>query len=327
MLKKFLFFLLLVAGLTNLTEVKAQDYHLSQFDAAQLYVNPALTGLNFEPTADYRLTGNYRSQWKSIAGKAFSTAFLSFDMPVKRFGLGGYIINNRSGYGNFNSFNLLGSASYKIIYNPESHHNLSVGIQAGLIQKGFSPDMLTFDNQYSYDLGGFEQSFSNGENFSKTNSFNFDANMGIHYSHNNESDKINPFGNFAIYHVTKPDESFTSYKVRTPMRFVFMSGAKINVNHKVKVNPYFLYMYQAKATEITPALQVFYQLKDSISDQVTGGLAYRNKDAFSIHAGFKKGLNTYRISYDVNTSPLNRFSGRGAFELGVVYYLRKKNVQ
>jgi hypothetical protein len=42
----------------------AQDLHFSQFMNSPLTTNPANTG--FIPNADYRIGGNYRSQWTSL---------------------------------------------------------------------------------------------------------------------------------------------------------------------------------------------------------------------------------------------------------------------
>ena len=44
-------------------EYNAQDIHLSQFYASDHLLNPAKMG-DFE--GDFRITGNYRNQWKQI---------------------------------------------------------------------------------------------------------------------------------------------------------------------------------------------------------------------------------------------------------------------
>ncbi len=75
---------------------RAQDAHLSQYDEAYLYLNPALTGMF---NGDYRAGGHYRSQWAAVATKPFVTSMLSYDMPKDRFGVGGYIMNNRAELG------------------------------------------------------------------------------------------------------------------------------------------------------------------------------------------------------------------------------------
>ena len=58
----------------------AQDNHFSQFYAAPMTVNPALTGL-FD--GRYRGIVNYRTQWNSILNTAFVTKGASGDANFK----------------------------------------------------------------------------------------------------------------------------------------------------------------------------------------------------------------------------------------------------
>ncbi len=58
---KYSFILLLTIS------VKAQDFHLSMYDAGPLFLNPALTGV---VDANFRVHAQYRNQWKSVAYKS-----------------------------------------------------------------------------------------------------------------------------------------------------------------------------------------------------------------------------------------------------------------
>src|SRR6185369_15701385 len=89
-----------------ITLVKAQDFHLSMYDAAPLFLNPAMTGL---VEGKMRAHAQYRNQWNSVAYKPFTTALISFDMPKGKWGFGGQVSNMRAGIGNYNVFQLLGS--------------------------------------------------------------------------------------------------------------------------------------------------------------------------------------------------------------------------
>src|ERR1051325_12052501 len=57
----------------------AQDIHFSQFNSSPLNINPALTGLF---NSDYRIIGNYRSQWSSVT-VPFLTYSASADMNIR----------------------------------------------------------------------------------------------------------------------------------------------------------------------------------------------------------------------------------------------------
>lgn len=318
MIKKYFILLLILTTRALL----AQDFHLSNYDIATLYLNPAFTGMNFSDKSDYRINANYRSQWKSVIPKPYTTVSIGGDFIHKRFGLGGLIVSNRSGNGNLNTLNALLSGAYKITNDPSGKHNLSVGIQLGIIQRNFNPSELYFDNQYSADKGTFDSGISNGENFNKTNIVRFDAGLGISYAKRDSTDKVNAFGGFSVFHLNRPNESFTSEKYTLPMRFVLYGGINIKINAKVFVAPNLLLMYQAQAREINPGAMVYYNMKAPYF--LIAGVNYRNKDAIIIHLGLKHKSNTYRLSYDINSSSLNAYSnGRGAIEFSVIYYGKK----
>ena len=90
--------------------ISAQDFHLSQYDATPHYFNPALTGIYFGEKIDYRIYSDYRTQWRSLGVKPFSTYYLAYDMPFKGIdGVGGYLIHNRNGKGGLNTINFMPS--------------------------------------------------------------------------------------------------------------------------------------------------------------------------------------------------------------------------
>src|SRR3989344_1189699 len=70
-MKKYLVAIILFCTM----QIFAQDVHLSQFYTAQQNLNPALAGFY---TGEYRIAGNYRSQWREI-GDPITTAVIAFD--------------------------------------------------------------------------------------------------------------------------------------------------------------------------------------------------------------------------------------------------------
>ena len=91
--------------------VKAQDFHLSMYDAAPMFLNPALTGV---VDANFRVHAQYRNQWRSVAFKPYNTALISLDAPKGKWGFGGQIMNMRAGVGNYNVLQGLASVSYAV---------------------------------------------------------------------------------------------------------------------------------------------------------------------------------------------------------------------
>lgn len=296
----------------------AQDYHLSQYDMAPMYLNPALTGRYMGEKMDFRVAGNYRTQWQKLQGKPYSTVAIGFDMPYKRWGFGGYLIDNIAGTGNYSTLNIVTSGAYQITEDPENIHHLTAGVQMGIMQKSMNRNDLLFESQYTTN-NGLDPEITSGELFSRQNLMRFDANVGIFYKYRDMSKKARPYAGFSVYHVTMPNESFTAHKNRTPMRFNVHAGCDIQLDEHFLLVPTLLYMNQRKAQELNIGVKGYYEIKDSPYSAILG-LNYRLKDAFVIQMGAKQGNSEFRMSYDIVTSYLKHFSTRrGGFEMGVIY--------
>lgn len=315
-MKKKIFFSLALA-LTLCLPLRSQDFHLTQYDAFGLYLNPALTGNFLGQEADYRVNTLYRTQWRPLATKPFVTYGVSYDMPYKRFGLGGYLLNNRSGALSFNTLNFQLSGSYFITDPASSPHLLNVGLQTGLFYKSFNMNNILFESQYDYATGQLNPNISSGEAFTRTSRANFDANMGVFYKYVEKED-YKPFAGFSLFHLNMPVETFSGYKSRLPIRWNVHGGCDIKIGEKWSVTPMVLYMNQARAWEANVGALAYYKLDDSkeVKYQIIFGLNYRVKDAIMLQAGCKKDNFVLRMSYDLNTSALKPYSnGRGGFEL------------
>jgi type IX secretion system PorP/SprF family membrane protein len=314
---KYILFLLVL----NSSSLFAQDYHLSQYDVASLYMNPALTGMYADIKGDYRIYNDYRSQWAALA-QPYSTIYVAYDMPIKisdkDFGVGGYVIDNRSPAGGFNTLTFMPSIAYNITGASNGKHYLTTGLQLGFFYKNFNPNAFTYGDQYSSSEGGFDQSIPSEEAFANTGLFRFDANFGIYYKYIEFGKMFHPYIGFSIQHVTEPNESFTSYKSILPMRFNLNGGCDIRVNEQFKLVPSFLYMNQSAVAETDIGLLAYYKIKNSTFTPFLGG-DYRFNDAIVIDIGIKQNEHVFRFSYDINTSYLNNFTGgRGAWEFSLI---------
>jgi type IX secretion system PorP/SprF family membrane protein len=318
--------------LVTITVSKAQDFHLSQFDVATMYLNPALTGMYGTDKGDYRVYFDQRSQWKALGVKPYLTTFVGYDMPFffqnkkygsnggKTIGAGLYILHNRAGLGNYNTTNFILSGSYDILdLKAQGKHYLTTGLQMGVFYRHFDENSLTYDTQYSLSADGFDQSISSGESYAKYNITRFDANFGVFYKYLEKGKKAHPFAGFSISHLTKPNESYLGNKSKMPMKFVFNGGCDIQIDEKFDISPRLLYMNQAKAYEFDLGVLAYYKVSDN-DTRVMAGLDWRYKDAVVIHVGLKQESYQFRLSYDINTSYLKTYSrGRGAFEISLIY--------
>ena len=132
---------ILLIALVSITigKTNAQDFHLSMYDAAPLFLNPAMTGV-FD--SDWRVHMHYRTQWKAVNFKPYTTGTVSFDVPYKKWGFGGQIINYHAGIGNYNALQFLGSAAYTNPIDANKYHNISMGVQLGGTQKSIEYRIL-----------------------------------------------------------------------------------------------------------------------------------------------------------------------------------------
>lgn len=305
--------------------VRAQDGHLSMYDAAPLFLNPALTGV---VDGDFRLHAQYRTQWKSVNYKPYTNYLLSFDIPFKKWGFGLQLNNYRAGQGNYNVFQGVVSAAYNTAIDKNQSHMLSFGIQAGAVQKSIEYPLLSFNNQYSYANGGyFDETIATGEDINARTIYQPSANAGFMYYYAKQNSRLNPFVGLSVFNLIKAKESFQGIDNRLPMRFYAHVGTRVNLTETFYLIPKILFMQQGKASEQTFALEAGYYLKNS-GLYLLGGLIYRNKDAMAITIGGKLDRFTLKLAYDINMSTLSTASaGRGGFEVSLTYVHKKRRSQ
>jgi type IX secretion system PorP/SprF family membrane protein len=327
------FLVLLIAGSFS---ARAQDFHLSQYDAAPLNLNPSMTGL-FE--GYYRIHAHYRTQWSAIATNPFQTFAVSFDMPVEKWAFGGQLMDYRAGAGNYNVFSFLGSVGYDYALDKENeYHHISGGVQLGIMQKSINFGKLTWDAQYTNANGGsFNTSLPSQETFANDGMFMPDLNAGFIYYYGKEKSRLNPFIGFAANHLTRPKETFYASDNRLPIRYTIHGGTRVNVNEKLQLLPKFLILRQTNARELTASLVAQYYLAQSDvflfagpTFRLSGPLGNKanyygaENDAAVIDMGMKMGSFIYRLSYDINTSSLQPYTNsRGGLEISVTYTGRR----
>ena len=313
-------FLIVILTFSFTLTLKGQDSHLSQYYGAPLYLNPAMNGIF---NGNFRVTGQYRSQWKSVT-VPFVTTGLSYDMKFNKFSAGINIINNRAGFGNFNVLNGLLNGAYDLALDSSKFHHISFGVQGGLVQKSIDWYKLYWDNQYvKGNGGGIDLSEGSGENFANTSSLVPDLNLGFVWYYNKPKSRLNPFLGAAVFHLTEPNETFFTNTTTLYRRFIVHGGLKININELWQFTPMFSVMQQGNFNDLSINLITHYYLKESNS-LLLFGPTYRvnrgNRDALVFHTGLKKGKFTYRLSYDVNTSILGALSkGQGGMEFTLQY--------
>lgn len=308
-------------SLFALFPAKGQDGHLSMYDAAPIFLNPALTGV-FQ--GDYRIHGQYRTQWKAVNFKPYTSALISADMSYKKWGFGVQINNFRAGEGNFNVLQGLFSAAYYVPLNTGKSHVLSFGLQGGVTQKTLEYQLLSFNNQYTLSNGGgFDQTLVSNEDFGARSQLLPMLNFGAVYYYSKPQSRFNPFVGISLFNLLQPKESFYSFDNRLPLRVNSHIGARINITELLSISPKILLMTQKKFYEQTYALEVAYFMKSSTTYLLAGGI-FRSNDAFVATIGARKDNYILKLGYDFNLSSLTPVSsGRGGFELSFTYIHKK----
>lgn len=307
-------FLLLTFTVLSCTTLFGQDAHLSQYFNHGVLINPALAGSGIQ---NIRLTGNYRSQWSQLA--PFKTQSVTFDKRVNRVGFCFLAQKNSAGKSGFTRLKLGGGISYRYDFGNDKNHELTVGLQVGMLQKSFNPDNLTFETQYQEDIG-FDPNAPSYEVFANTKATRPYLNTGITYSYgaNNPDLKVKPFAGLAISQFNKPKESFIETDNVNAIKLTATGGAGITVAEKVEVKPMAMYARQDVFSELNYGLVTSFAFDNTNTFHV--GVFNRNKDAAIIYAGYQLNKLLIGTSYDVNTSQIKGATkGQGGFEISLVY--------
>ena len=243
-MKNKFFKILFCFALLSSSLIKAQDFHLSLYDAAPMFLNPALTGV---VDSKFRVHAQYRNQWRSVAFKPYNTALISIDAPKGKWGFGLHIINMRAGVGNYNVLQGLLSASYAVPLDKNKYNNISFGLQAGGTQKRIEAGLYTFNNQYTSTNGGsFDNSISSGETFNTQSFFTSQLNAGFMYFNSKQQSRLNPFFGYSAFNLTNPKETYYNTTNKLPIRHYVHAGLRINVTELFYVIPKVLIMMQKK---------------------------------------------------------------------------------
>ncbi len=305
-------------------KVYGQDIHFSQFFNTPLIISPSNTG---NIPGDFRVVGNYRSQWKEIS-KPYLTQDISFDKQFYVYGQrvsGGLIVINDQSGGRLRVTKILLSGSY---HRTLAGHNLHGGLQFGYVGKRFSINDETFPNQMNWDKGYFDSNFPNYEGMDESLT-NIDLNWGIGWNKKIGS-KIEPFVSFSMHHAYFPRETFFDEgKNHLKPRSIINAGTTIQLAKKIGIMPDLLLTYTTKASEFLIGSTVEYTLAEGENPfkrkAIYAGIFQRNSiqiktDAAFLVVGMKYFNWNGAISYDVNTSSLHSATNyKGALEFSLIY--------
>ncbi|MGB0862362.1 MAG: PorP/SprF family type IX secretion system membrane protein [Saprospiraceae bacterium] len=294
---------------------QAQDAGVfSQFFAAPMQLNPALTGGTYAP----RFFLNYRNQWPSL-NRAYITVAASYDqlVPSMNSAFGISILSDQAGDGLYNTTKINGAYAYTFKMNDIY---VKGGLEVGVTQLKLNWNELVFLDMIDPVTGTVGASgIPNQTNEDMPFSFNktyadFSAGMLVYNK--------TYYGGVSIKHLNGPSESFLNDFEATalPIRWTLHGGAQINMrrNHRkyldgTFLSPNIMYVRQGQFQQLNAGTYL------SLG-KAFGGAWYRysfgNPDAVILLVGMQYSIFKIGYSYDITVSELS-VQSNGAHEVSI----------
>jgi type IX secretion system PorP/SprF family membrane protein len=296
--------------------VLAQDFHFSQYYAAPMTLNPALTG---QFNGKLRVSGIYRQQWTRV--EPYQTPHISVDgMVTDKIGLGGYVLNQSSANGALNSLNAGLNLAIDLPMGVSKTNHLSLGLGAGIIRNSIDFNKLIFENQIGATTGSLNDPVSNTDSKIVP-----DVNAGLLFYSGSPYQTVNFFIGGTAFHLPQFDMSFSN-TAKDPLyrRFLVHGGVRFKASEELNVNLSAIAMRQQNTQEIMPSASLQYYLTNA-DLYIIGGAGVRINDAVIPYFGFQKGELSMGLSYDITTSRFDIANkSYGAWEISIGYIIKPK---
>jgi type IX secretion system PorP/SprF family membrane protein len=321
MIRKITVWILGLCLSLGLTSAKAQDHLYSQFFNAPIYLNPSLTG---QMEGDFRLSMIYRNQWSSLGGDlSYMNASADVAIPKLSGGIGLSFNRSSEGTAYLVKNNVAATYSYSV---GGDDFEMSFGLQAGFTNRTIDWSKLVFIDQIDRRLGFMEGSVSSAQLPEVSNRFFFDPAAGANFIYKNAMLGV------SLYHINRPDESFTGAQARLPMRMAINASFKMPLSYNYNymedegafLIPSVVYYKQGNVSSISAGAQfkyrgfntgVWYRTnQEGGSDAIVVSLIFdiflKRSDTEKIRVG---------LSHDATTSKLNYTNTSGTTEASVGY--------
>ncbi len=330
-----------LTGLLSTQVVKAQDPLFSQYYAAPLYLNPALTG-GF--TGRYRVSAIYRDQWRSPLEQAISTfgagLDLRFDMQGKALAgdaaaVGIQFVTDQAGSLNLSTNSISLSGAFHKSLDIGNRQYLSAGFQFSAFQRNILYKNLTFQDQFN---GVDDFTGSTAEDLPANNYGFGDISFGLNYAVSIHS-SLNLYLGATAHHLTQPEISFYAKDEdedqqevsNSPLyrKYGFHAGLTTDLSENVKISP--RTYFTSQGSHLSLSLGNVFILEPSSTDEFNFHLGawislVRDFDnaiqpnAVGLLAGMGFGNLLVGLSYDFNIRDIiNYQTGQGSFEISITY--------
>lgn len=307
--------LLLISFLLPGALLFAQDPTFSQFDANQLYYNPAYTGYK----KNSRIALSYRNLWPNVPGKGFpggpSATYSIFGdtyFSIKdRFtaGAGAFVMQNAEGDG------YLTTTSAGLLYSQHmpriksktdltDRFNIYLGFKVYYNNIHVDPSRFVFSDQLDVNYGISGPSSFNQSNIISRNYFDFDFGLLVRNNFRGKDKWYNELG-FAMAHVLSPAISITgsnSDPARLPRRYIATYRSSIALKGgSFYIGPSVLFENQGRFYAMNAGLDFFLRFSSS-REVIPLSISLYNRFSFIVknnETGQQK-INTSALILSVN---------------------------
>ncbi len=283
------------------------DAQFTQYWAVPTYYNPAATG-NIDSV---RIVGGSRMQWVGIP-KAPKTFIVAADSPFKLFGkrVGAGVVVTQETIGLYSTLTAQLQASYKMKL---LGGRLGIGVQFGMLDESFKGSEV----QLPENDGSESSSTDEGIPTTDIHGTAFDAGAGVWYSHKYF------WVSLSGTHLTQPTVTMDTegkegglYEVQAGRMFYFMAGSNIQIKNTLfELQPSMMVKSNFKMTQAELTARLRYK------KFLSGGFAYRWKDAVSVMLGAEYKGFFLGYSFDYPVSAISKVSN-GSHEVFVGYNLK-----
>lgn len=317
----------------------AQDRLFSQFYASPLTLNPALTGA-FE--GKYRVSANYRDQWSKVMESPYTTFSTALDLRWRiggnksrhhdYAGVGVMFFNDKAGLLDFSTTQISVSGAYHKALDIRNTQFISLGFQAGILQKNINYADVTFEDQFNGSSG-----YSNptDERLPENNYALADYSVGLNYVYSPKYSKFKLFAGGAMHHFHSPSVSFfkkddpdgTLPDIKLDPRYSAQLSAILPVSDRIQFLPRTIFDLQGQHTKLDAGANFRFNTSQYRSTAVHLGGYVRpvtdednsiRMDAVVMLVGFEFNNVLFGISYDLNLGETTNFE-RTTFEFSVAY--------
>ncbi len=317
----------------------AQDRLFSQFYASPMTLNPALTGA-FE--GRYRVSAIYRDQWAAALDDPYATFSTALDLrwrvgenksKYKDFAAVGLtFFNDKAGVLEFSTTQISISGAYHKALDIQNTQYISLGFQAGVMQRNINYADVTFEDQFNGTTG---YSNPSNERLPENNFAIGDYSVGLNYVFSPQHSRTRFFAGGAMHHFTQPTVSFyhnTDAESTLPdnklaIRYAAQFSAYLPLTDGIQLQPRTIFDLQDEHLKLDIGMNVRINTSEykSIAMHI-GGYARPVKDyddsfrvdAFVALLGIEFNNVLIGMSYDLNLGELSDFNRR-TFEFSVAY--------